>query len=87
MLGTAVYAFEGTGMILPVLNSLGPAARVVFPRLLSRGLGKPLDIIHDYSLYLFIYIYIYIYVYIVKSIRYICIGIYVFFICTYMYIP
>ena len=31
MLGTAVYAFEGAGMVVPLINSLGPAGRARFP--------------------------------------------------------
>ena len=38
MLGTAVYAYEGTGMILPVIHSLSPAAKARFPMLLTRSM-------------------------------------------------
>ncbi len=39
MLGTAVYAFEGVGMVVPVYDSLSPAGQARFPRTLSLTLA------------------------------------------------
>ena len=38
MVGTAVYAFEGVGMVLPMINALPRAQRAGFPRILNASL-------------------------------------------------
>jgi amino acid permease len=39
MLGTAVYAFEGAGMVVPLVNELPPADRARFPRVFALTLA------------------------------------------------
>ena len=39
MLGTAVYAFEGAGMVVPMVNALPPAGRRTFPTTFSLTLA------------------------------------------------
>ena len=39
MLGTAVYAFEGAGMVVPMVNALPPAGRAAFPRIFALTLA------------------------------------------------
>ena len=39
MLGTAVYAFEGAGMVVPMVNELPPSDRARFPRIFALTLA------------------------------------------------